>query len=128
MTKPWIPEPYGHPRNKTTRKPFASKTEDKRWEKEQGKCQGYKKKCKKQLSKAKRNFDFDHRRGNDDISFRNCQLLCLECHRAKTKAEARKPERRSKISKTKKRNEALKPPSLKKQLRSEFKVPKIPWK
>ncbi|KFM14898.1 HNH endonuclease protein [Marine Group I thaumarchaeote SCGC AAA799-O18] len=128
MTKPWIPEPYGHPRNKTTWKPFASKTEDKRWEKEQGKCQGYKKKCKKQLSKAKRNFDFDHRMGNDDISFRNCQLLCLECHRAKTKAEARKPERRSKISKTKKRNEARKPPSLKKQSRSEFKVPKIPWK
>ena len=67
----------------------------------------------------------DHRRGNSDISFRNCQLLCLECHRAKTKNEAREPKRRSKISKTKERNEARKMPSLKKQQRSKFKVPKI---
>jgi hypothetical protein len=40
------------------------------------------------------NWDFDHIGDRSDNSPRNCQALCLDCHRDKTTREARQKKRR----------------------------------
>ena len=40
------------------------------------------------------NWDFDHIGDRSDNSPRNCQALCLDCHRDKTRREARQKKRR----------------------------------
>ena len=66
---------------------------------------------------------YDHKNTkNWDNTFSNCQALCSICHDEKSDKEAGSRTKRKNISKGRKRSEAKKIPSLKKQLRkSDFK-------
>lgn len=63
------------------RKSFSKKVKDKELELSKGCCRH----CKKKLNIEYRCYDFNHKNGNKfDNSQKNCEVLCLDCHRIHT--------------------------------------------
>lgn len=67
------------------RKSFSNKTKEKELVNANLRCR----KCKKKLDLKNTCFNFNHKKGRDDNSQRNCEVLCLCCHWIKTKKQIR---------------------------------------
>ena len=113
MFKPYIPTPMGAKKS-SNRGNFTAEQKRKRLEKQKNRCGNPK--CRKPIKKPL--FDWDHKDDNpSNNSFSNCQALCLSCHRLKSIKKSGSRTTRKKISDGRKKSEARKMPSLKKQLR-----------
>ena len=72
-------------RKKVKRRAFSKETKEKVLRSQNYLCND--------CGKSAQNWDFDHIGSRGDNSIPNCQALCLDCHREKTKREARQSKK-----------------------------------
>jgi hypothetical protein len=72
-------------RKKVKRRAFSKDTKQKVLKRQNHQC--------KDCGDYPKNWEFDHIGSRGDNSAKNCQALCLDCHRDKTKREARQSKK-----------------------------------